>query len=239
MVYGTKNKIGNIDEDRLFQVNKTFIVDGADDICNTKHLCTLSVSNDFETKSYDENISFLCPSPLPRPITESSPLFIGLFVGALVIAVISYLALRKLCKSNDSCICCNDCCNNSCNDCCNNCCNNSDEADRHKKATSCRETEEAESNAISAGATAAASSSKNDEVEPYSVPDTKEKKSKAAHRSVPKEEYAKPDMSKKLKKIEAQQAPTGGDVYAQVDKKKKAEKSVVTYTDLAQKKYRY
>ena len=56
--------------------------------------------------------------------------------------------------------------------------------------------------------------------------DTKEKKSKAAPKSVPKEEYAELDMPKKTKKKAAQQAPTGGDVYAQVDKKKKVKHCV-------------
>ena len=60
IVYGTKNEIGSMNEGGLFQVNKTFIVDGAESICNTNHLCTLSVSNNFETKSYDEDIYFLC-----------------------------------------------------------------------------------------------------------------------------------------------------------------------------------
>ena len=94
-----------------------------------------------------------------------------------------------------------------------------------------RDVEEAEPYATSPGAPAAFSKKQEDEVEPYGVSGgvvsaTKEEKSKAAPKSAPKEEYAQPDISKKSKKKAAQQAPTGGDVYAQVDKKKKVKHCV-------------
>ncbi|XP_065845801.1 uncharacterized protein [Oscarella lobularis] len=160
---------------------------------------------------------------------------IGCSVGGVAVIVLLLLLLCPIklscrqCLQRKCCLCCFKCYDN--------CCTGSKNEGK-KESVPLEDVEEAEPYATSPGAPAAASSKKQeDEVEPYGVSGgavsaTKEEKSKAAPESAPKEEYAKPDMSKKSTKKAAQQAPTGGDVYAQVDKKKKDEKGDVNYAAL-------